>query len=259
MKIKYVPAIMLMITSGPALAQSNDNDTMRDLTSRIVSSIKGDTPSAQKQVSESKEKADIVDNLNAADAASEIDDNVDSAQANPTAMDNKSDEEDSSSAVEMATEQPAAAKPTMEVLGSRAEPIDMDKALSYSTTVMVTEKTGAINEPIENGVVTADKTTSTQEPVATNSAIDRPANNQAQQKATADTPIKDATKEPTIEITEDQDKRYHVVGRGENLASIAQKYYGNSLDYRRIFEANRDKLRNEDLVRAGMKLWIPEK
>ncbi|MHC4712852.1 MAG: LysM peptidoglycan-binding domain-containing protein [Planctomycetota bacterium] len=48
------------------------------------------------------------------------------------------------------------------------------------------------------------------------------------------------------------------VERGDTLASIAQKYYGDSSQWRRIHEANRDKIDDfPDGWRTGMELVIP--
>jgi tetratricopeptide (TPR) repeat protein len=51
--------------------------------------------------------------------------------------------------------------------------------------------------------------------------------------------------------------RTHVVVNGETLAKIARLYYGNSAKWHAIFEANRDVLKDEKAVRAGMTLKIP--
>ncbi len=49
----------------------------------------------------------------------------------------------------------------------------------------------------------------------------------------------------------------HVVKKNETLGHIAQLYYGRASKWRLIYDANRDKLRTPDMVRAGMKLTIP--
>jgi tetratricopeptide (TPR) repeat protein len=51
--------------------------------------------------------------------------------------------------------------------------------------------------------------------------------------------------------------RSHVVAQGETLAKIAKKYYGNSAKWHTILDANRDLLKDEKAVRAGMTLKIP--
>lgn len=49
----------------------------------------------------------------------------------------------------------------------------------------------------------------------------------------------------------------HVVGSGETLSSISHKYYGNPDDWRKIFGANGDVLKNPGDIRVGQKLVIP--
>jgi len=51
--------------------------------------------------------------------------------------------------------------------------------------------------------------------------------------------------------------RTHKVQGGETLSHIAQRYYGKASEYPRIFEANRDQLKDPDKIREGMTLRIP--
>lgn len=52
--------------------------------------------------------------------------------------------------------------------------------------------------------------------------------------------------------------RKHVVGKGDTLMSLAQRYYGNRSRWRDILEANKDVLKNKDGLRIGMELKIPQ-
>lgn len=49
----------------------------------------------------------------------------------------------------------------------------------------------------------------------------------------------------------------HKVQPGETLSKIAQKYYGNSQQWQKIYQANRGTLNNPNALRAGMVLVIP--
>lgn len=51
--------------------------------------------------------------------------------------------------------------------------------------------------------------------------------------------------------------QWHEVVKGDTLSRIAQKYYGDAGLYMQIFEANRDILRDPNLIRIGQKLRIP--
>jgi nucleoid-associated protein YgaU len=50
---------------------------------------------------------------------------------------------------------------------------------------------------------------------------------------------------------------YYVIERGDTLSAIAKKYYGNAMDYPKIFEANREVIKNPDLIFPGQKIRIP--
>ena len=50
---------------------------------------------------------------------------------------------------------------------------------------------------------------------------------------------------------------YHVVKGGDTLWAIAKKYYGNGSQYTNIANANKDKIKNPNLIYPGQKLVIP--
>ncbi len=51
--------------------------------------------------------------------------------------------------------------------------------------------------------------------------------------------------------------QWHEVKSGETLSKIAQHYYGDASLYPKIFEANKDVLKDPNLIRVGQKLRIP--
>lgn len=51
----------------------------------------------------------------------------------------------------------------------------------------------------------------------------------------------------------------HTVVKGDNLSKIAKHYYGNANEWKRIFEANRDILKDPDKIFPGQTLKIPAK
>lgn len=51
--------------------------------------------------------------------------------------------------------------------------------------------------------------------------------------------------------------RIHKVVAGDTLSKIAKKYYGKAGDYMKIFEANKDKLKDPDKIFPGQELVIP--
>src|SRR5690606_17027041 len=62
-----------------------------------------------------------------------------------------------------------------------------------------------------------------------------------------------STKRPN---TKPQPKTY-VVKSGDSLWVIAKRIYGNGNQWRKIWEANRDKIKNPDIIYPGQKLTIP--
>lgn len=56
---------------------------------------------------------------------------------------------------------------------------------------------------------------------------------------------------------EPQNIEYYVIQSGDSLSKIAKKYYGNGNDYPKIFEANREVIKDPDLIFPGQKIRIP--
>lgn len=53
------------------------------------------------------------------------------------------------------------------------------------------------------------------------------------------------------------DDTVHIVKRGDSLMKLSIRYYGRTIDYQLIYEANRDQLPSPDQIRVGQKLKIP--
>jgi nucleoid-associated protein YgaU len=51
--------------------------------------------------------------------------------------------------------------------------------------------------------------------------------------------------------------RVYEVKSGDSLSKIAKQYYGNANEWRRIYDANRDQIKNPDLIHPGQRLVIP--
>ena len=50
----------------------------------------------------------------------------------------------------------------------------------------------------------------------------------------------------------------YTVAPGDSLSKIAKHFYGNANDYMKIFEANRDKLSDPNMIQPGQQLTIPQ-
>ena len=49
----------------------------------------------------------------------------------------------------------------------------------------------------------------------------------------------------------------YVVVKGDSLSAIAQREYGDAKEWRRIYEANKDTIKNPDLIYPGQTLRLP--
>ena len=52
--------------------------------------------------------------------------------------------------------------------------------------------------------------------------------------------------------------RTYVVQAGDTLSKISKQFYGDANKYMKIFEANRDKLKDPDKIQVGQELVIPQ-
>jgi len=51
---------------------------------------------------------------------------------------------------------------------------------------------------------------------------------------------------------------YYTIVSGDSLSKIAKKYYGDAMKYPAIFEANREVIKDADLIYPGQKIRIPK-
>ena len=52
---------------------------------------------------------------------------------------------------------------------------------------------------------------------------------------------------------------YYTIVKGDTLSGIAKRFYGNAMDYPLVFEANREVIKDPDLIYPGQKIRIPAK
>ncbi|MGF1559275.1 MAG: LysM peptidoglycan-binding domain-containing protein [Flavobacteriaceae bacterium] len=60
-----------------------------------------------------------------------------------------------------------------------------------------------------------------------------------------------------ISVADDSVYHRHTVAKGESLSLIAKKYYGNAMEYNKIFAANTNVLKNPDVIHPDQVLVIP--
>lgn len=58
---------------------------------------------------------------------------------------------------------------------------------------------------------------------------------------------------PTI-----KSQKFHIVAKGETLGSISSKYYGSSGKWKKIYDNNRDIIKDPNSLRPGTKLMLPD-
>ncbi|MFO7554316.1 MAG: peptidoglycan-binding protein LysM [Desulfobacterales bacterium] len=50
---------------------------------------------------------------------------------------------------------------------------------------------------------------------------------------------------------------YYIIKKGDTLSAIAKQFYGKASDYPRIFDANREVIKDANLIYPGQKIRIP--
>ncbi|HEX6769870.1 MAG TPA: ABC transporter substrate-binding protein [Candidatus Binatia bacterium] len=66
-----------------------------------------------------------------------------------------------------------------------------------------------------------------------------------------------ATPEPAATVKAKKAAQEYLVKSGDTLSRIAEQFYGNGARWERIYEANRESLKNPNYIFVGMKLNIP--
>lgn len=51
--------------------------------------------------------------------------------------------------------------------------------------------------------------------------------------------------------------RTYTVQKGDSLSKIAKAHYGDANQWRKIYEANKERIKNPDLIQPGWVLTIP--
>ena len=68
----------------------------------------------------------------------------------------------------------------------------------------------------------------------------------------------DLTADITIDASLKAPETTYTVAGGDSLSKIAKQFYGDANKYMKIFEANKDQLKNPDLIKPGQVLRIPD-
>ena len=55
------------------------------------------------------------------------------------------------------------------------------------------------------------------------------------------------------------DVEYYTIESGDSLSKIAKQFYGNAMDYPKLFDANKEVIKDPDLIYPGQKIRVPAK
>lgn len=67
----------------------------------------------------------------------------------------------------------------------------------------------------------------------------------------------DLTLNLTVDPSLAPKQQTYTVAAGDSLSKIAKQFYGNSNEYMKIFDANKDKLSDPNAIKVGQQLVIP--
>jgi nucleoid-associated protein YgaU len=77
-------------------------------------------------------------------------------------------------------------------------------------------------------------------------------------KTTTTTANDDASQPVEVsEILAQDNVTYYIIQKGDSLSKIAKEFYGNAMEYPKLFEANREVIEDPDLIYPGQKIRIP--
>ena len=68
----------------------------------------------------------------------------------------------------------------------------------------------------------------------------------------------DVTSDSSTTAPETSTGQTYTVKSGDSLSKIAKQVYGDGSKWNRIYEANRDKIKDPDLIHPGQEFTIPD-
>ena len=70
-------------------------------------------------------------------------------------------------------------------------------------------------------------------------------------------PVATPTSQPATATPAAAQPEFYTVKSGDSLSKIAKQVYGDAQQWNRIFEANRDQIKEANLIHPGQKIKIP--
>jgi LysM repeat protein len=68
----------------------------------------------------------------------------------------------------------------------------------------------------------------------------------------------DHVKDDNFNAPEEEETEFYTIVSGDSLSKIAKRYYGDAMKYPAIFEANREVIKDPDLIYPGQQIRIPK-
>jgi nucleoid-associated protein YgaU len=77
------------------------------------------------------------------------------------------------------------------------------------------------------------------------------------EKPAAKKPAATAPREAQPQRTPSQATREYTIKSGDSLSKIARQFYGNAAEWQKIYNANKDQIKDPNLIYPGQKIKIP--
>lgn len=77
------------------------------------------------------------------------------------------------------------------------------------------------------------------------------------EKKAVNTPRQQPTQQSSAASGQRTQQREYVVKPGDSLSKIAKQVYGNAGDWQKIYQANRNTIKDPDLIHPGQKIILP--
>ncbi len=81
---------------------------------------------------------------------------------------------------------------------------------------------------------------------------------ETEQLSTDDNPAEQINSAQYEQVEKIKTQKFHIVRKDQTLSAISQEYYGSATKWKKIFDANRDVIKDANKLQPGTKLIIPD-
>ena len=184
-------------------------------------------------------------------------------EANKTiTLDSPKSEKEKENLVDISNKEIESISTTTPIVSKEKSPDVTDSNREEKKTEIDSVKTTAVNSLASTPNITAPTPTSAKTIIVKNESTPTPTPTPKKEKIEVKkkviTPKPKVVKKEKREVTVERKKRRVVtVKKGDTLASISKRFYGNSMKFDKIIRANRRIRSQSTSLRLGEKLWIP--